>query len=62
MLTLIFMSISYIGLCQVNKIDTGRQLSVYLLRINISLHKLISQSYDGAATMVDLRYGVPKQI
>ena len=32
------------------------------LRMNISLHKLRGQCYDGAATMTGLKSGVAKQI
>ena len=55
----------FIGLSQVDQIDAGTLVGVIkdiFLRMNISLHKLRGQCYDGAATMAGLRSGVAKQI
>ena len=55
----------FIGLSQVDKIDAGTLVAVirdFFLRMNISLHKLRGQCYDGAAAMAGLRPGVGKQI
>ena len=55
----------FIGLGQVDQIDAGTLVTVIkdtFLRMNISLNKLRSQYYDGAATMAGLKSGVAKQI
>ena len=46
----------FIGLSQIDQIDTGTLVAVIkhiFLRMNISLNKLRGQCYDGAATWLD---------
>ena len=53
----------FIGLGQVDGIDVGTLVGDtkdIFMRMNISLHKLRGQCYDGAAAMAGLRSGVGK--